>query len=97
MAIPKKGSRTITVNDHTYRYKVTGNDFVIDLAIESDESQGQLMSVGFLYTNSITPGVVRKVIEYGLEKGWTPTKRAKNFTVNGYNIDDLDDIDLWGD
>jgi hypothetical protein len=91
MAIPTKGSRTIIVDGHRYRYKVTGN-VTVDLAVESDEGKGQLLTAGFLHGFQITPGFVSKIINHGLEKGWEPTEKGKLFHL-GTLDDSLDMID----
>lgn len=92
MSIPKKGRRTITVDEHTYRYMITGN-ITVDLAIESDECKGQLLTASFGHGAPVSPGLVRKTIKYGIQKGWTPMENGKVLQLG--NIDGwLDVIDV---
>jgi hypothetical protein len=81
MTIPKKDSRIITVKGHRYRYKVTGN-LMVTLAVESNECRGQLLTTYFYHGLAITPGLVRQVIEYGLDHGWRPKERGDNLDLD---------------
>jgi len=92
MGIPNKRSRRIVVDEQNYRYIITGNDGYIDLILESDEVDGQRLTVSFNYnpdevwgkqTAQITPSVVKQVINYGLKNEWTPTEKGKEIRV-GY-------------
>ena len=96
MTIPKKGSRTIIVDDTTYRWMVTGNDMVIDVIIEEEDAKGQKLLSGFDYHNEtperkitaqkrkVTPEVIKKLILHALESGWEPSAQGKpDFAVNG--------------
>lgn len=95
MALPKKRSRTIVVDEIVYRYIVTGNDDYIDLIIEQEEAQGQRMTVSFRYhsttekstgrivqRNQITPVVVKRTIEFGLKNSWTPNQKGTELRFN---------------
>ena len=90
MALPKKDSRRINVDGHQYSWITSGNDGCIDLIICSSECSGQRLLAQFDYHSfhmvaedskslkqklSITPFIVRQVIIYGIESGWTPEKR----------------------
>ena len=101
MALPKKGSRTITVGDCNYRWIASGNDGWIDLYIESKDTKGQLLKAKFDYhhketkmTNGIglkqqlvvTPDIVRQTIELGINQGWNPTNNGKSLDL--HHIDD---------
>jgi len=105
MALPKKRSRKITVNDVVYRYIVTGNDDYIDLILEQDGAQGQRMTVSFRYhsttekgtgrliqRNQITPVVVKRTIHYGLENGWLPGEKQTELRINW--LDDEIELNL---
>jgi hypothetical protein len=83
MALPKKGSRNIIVDDHSYRWIATKNDSAITLTVASSEFNGQTMLACFdLFTKKldedryfiITPYIVRQTILYGLKNGWEPLK-----------------------
>ena len=93
MGIPKKGSRNISVDEHHYRYMVSGNDGHIDLIVESNETDGQRLVVmfdyepkihGFRYShrNQITPETVRKAILYSLKNNWTPQTKASILRID---------------
>ena len=95
MALPKKRSRTIIVDEIPYRYIVTANDDYIDLILEQEEIQGQRLTVSFRYhtipsasgggtiqRNQITPVVVKRAILYALSNGWTPNQKAKELRMN---------------
>ena len=89
MSLPKKGLRTLMIDQTNYGWQVTGNDGWIDLYIESLEvKNGQLLNVKFDYyrkqgdlldeNNSqfkISSGIVKQVIYLGLANGWEPEKR----------------------
>ncbi|QNR24878.1 hypothetical protein [Croceimicrobium hydrocarbonivorans] len=101
MAIPKPGSRVITVEDQIYRWMASGNDGWIDLYIELDGEKGQRLMVKFDYhhkriqTNDsvslqqqflVTPDIVRQTIDYGKKNGWKPSEKGKPLDLN--HIDD---------
>ena len=92
MAINKKDSRVITVQDHRYRYKVTGDIGGMHLVITSNECKGQIISAAFDYCWPITPSIVRQVIEYGLKNGWAPTEKGKPLDFGA--MDERINIDL---
>lgn len=90
MAFPKKDRRKITVDGHQYFWIASGNDGYIDLIICSANIPGQKLFAQFDYhsfhintgdsrqliqTLSITPFIVRQVIQYGINSGWTPEKK----------------------
>lgn len=93
MALPKKGTRTINVDNHVYRWKITPDTSII-LIIESDENNGQIMQATFdyIYKDSknekhyiITPEVVKKSIVYGLTNGWTPLEPRSKIHFKNLN------------
>ena len=99
MAIPKKGSRTIEVDGATYRWKVTGNDMVIDVIIEQDNLKGQKLRATFDYHNEtpegkikkqerlITPGVIKELIVFALKNGWVPGQNGKpDYGLDGEKV-----------
>lgn len=89
MALPKKGTRIISINDTTYRWMVTGNDMVIDVIIVQDQIKGQKLLGAFDYHNEITlknmatqntqvtPEIIRKLIVLALKSGWEPGALGK--------------------
>ena len=107
MALPKKDRRKITVDGHQYFWIASGNDGYIDLIICSANIPGQKLFAGFDYHSfhintensthlkqalSITPFIVRQVIQYGINSGWTPEK--KNADLGLGFLDDKIDIKL---
>lgn len=55
MTIPKKGSRSISVDGHQLRWVVKGNDGTIDLTMQHQSGTGQVLQAYFHYS-----GVYRK-------------------------------------
>jgi hypothetical protein len=49
MALPKKGLRTITVNNDRYAWSATGSDYGINLIIALLGKEGQILSTLFDY------------------------------------------------
>lgn len=94
MGLPKKTSRNIVVNDIEYSWIASGNDDIINLIITLKENSGQKLFAHFDYWTiteneklrmEITPEVVRKVIEYGILKGWKGNERGKNVDIGIMN------------
>jgi len=100
MALPKKGSRLLTVEDSNYRWMATGNDGWIDLYIELDGAKGQQLMVKFDYRHReikeadgvspeqqfvVTPNIVRQTIIYGIENGWKPGENGKPLDLQHIN------------
>ncbi|MFZ4796237.1 MAG: hypothetical protein ACOYMA_02015 [Bacteroidia bacterium] len=82
MAFPKKGTRKINIDGCDYSWIASGNDGWIDLIICLTNGTGQKLFAQFSYHSfkiptdtytkqqlSITPSIVRQVIEYGLKYG----------------------------
>lgn len=99
MAIPRKGSRTIEVDGVSYRWKVTGNDMVIDVLIEEDNREGQKLRAMFDYHNEtsegkmkkqerlVTPGVIKALIVFGLNNGWAPDMKGRtDYGIDGEKV-----------
>ncbi|MBC7865382.1 MAG: hypothetical protein IAF38_20570 [Bacteroidia bacterium] len=99
MALPKKNSRKIVVNDITYRYVVSGNDGYINLIIELEENNKQRLIVSFGYMEAsyflpgttlpkteITPATVEKVITRALKNGWKPNVKAKQLSISNSEL-----------
>jgi hypothetical protein len=63
-----------------FRELVKGDDFYKD--------KGLWITEGVL-----TPWVVRQVIDYGLENGWSPFEKGKEFSVK--DIEQKLDINFW--
>ncbi|MBE9122714.1 hypothetical protein IQ269_18380 [Tychonema sp. LEGE 07199] len=82
MALPKKASRSITINGEKYRWLASGHDCGIDLCIELYENPAQRLMTGCSYDyQAITPVMVREIILYGLAQGYTPHKKGQIFCL----------------
>jgi hypothetical protein len=81
MALPKKQSRSITINNEKYRWLISGDDSGgIGLFIELYENPAQKLTTAFSFGyQAITPVQVREVILYALAQGYTPHKKGQNF------------------
>jgi hypothetical protein len=82
MAMPKKGRRTITVADLTFYWTVSRNsDFQHQtLHIQHAEYPAAKIDAQFdrmVHDLSITPDVVRQVVETALSSGWNPASATK--------------------
>jgi hypothetical protein len=101
MALPKTGSRVITVEEYNYRWMASGNDGWIDLYVELDGEKGQRLMVKFDYHHKriqmndsvslqqqfvVTPDIVRQTIIYGKKNGWKPSEKGKPLDL--HHIDD---------
>src|SRR5690349_4404585 len=83
MALPKKnGIRTITVANRKFYWKVRV-DYQIGKCltiIPSDKQQAHIFANDFV--GSITPDIVRQVIETALESGWHPDSATRAFIID---------------
>ena len=94
MALPKKTSRIITVNNIEYSWMASGNDDIIYLIVCLKENPRQKLHSSFDYVNviehavievQITPSIVKQVIEYAIHKGWNPYIKGKDFNIGTMN------------
>ena len=84
MTLPKKGSRSISIDGCEFRYKVSGNDGWIDVLIELEAGRGQKLKAVFDYhtelseggmrhqERKVTPSIIRQLIQHALSIGWQP-------------------------
>ncbi len=101
MALPKKRSRLITVENQSYRWMVSGNDGWIDLYLELDDEKGKQLMAKFDYHHkeikmnngvslkqqfAVTPDIVRQTIIYEKKNGWKPSEKGKPLDL--HHIDD---------
>jgi hypothetical protein len=92
MAIPTKGTRRITVDDVTYRWRVVYDRGAWDKCLITDVRivvqavpPGQLLIADFMrpgregdpLTQPFTPGFARKLILGGIARGWKPCERIR--------------------
>lgn len=94
MALPKKNSRTININDTEYCWIASGNDDIIFLIVCLKQSPGQKLVALFNYTIivenniievQITPAIVKQVIEYAIKNGWNPHTKGKELNIGIMN------------
>lgn len=89
MAISKKGSRQIEVEDINYRYRVSvGKKWfprVIHLLIWADDAKGAVLNIEVesynsdFFTPVIRPAIVREQILAALNEGWKPLEPGAEF------------------
>ena len=94
MALGKKGSRTITVDDVVYRWAVSPDSGYSVVIVQSENGDGEklLVSINWMqerYSFSgddgslkITPGLVRMLIQKGIEAGWSPDKQGRDLSCD---------------
>ncbi|WP_372371068.1 hypothetical protein [Candidatus Uabimicrobium sp. HlEnr_7] len=82
MALRKKGSRVITVDDIKYRWVVATDKKGLHFVAEYADEPGQRIVVAFHREDqngeatSVTPADVQSLIKIALQKGWKPQKKA---------------------
>jgi len=95
MAHPKKYSRTITVGDQTYRWRIAINDdepWIKSIAIYGD---GVLHSAELRLSvelPSITPNLIRRVILLGLNFGFDAHVQSTTRWLTSEQIDEVDHV-----
>lgn len=101
MAYPKKrGLRQITVDDVIYRWRFAGSEMKGTLTIYGPNSSDRVlvvnsyewfdlwMSYPFALRQApedVTPAIVRRAIEFGLNNGWVPSARGETLTFWYFN------------
>jgi hypothetical protein len=89
MALPRKGSRTISVRGNSYRWKGGPAVTVVRLA-----HQGNRLHVHFNLLYAAHPKQVADAIAYALDHGWVPNQPGKPFVIpHGNEI--LPEYPLW--
>jgi hypothetical protein len=103
MALSKRNSRTIQIDDVEYRWAVSPDSGYMWLIVELAASPGQRIEASFDYHDearpdghgsaqcrSISPGVVRTVVLHALASGWRPRQRGlKALRVDGKAVPDV--------
>jgi hypothetical protein len=92
MALPKKGSRKIIVDDQSFRWNQSSKANVFEVRVEAENcpSQSLLASIPNQKLKRITPKVVSMVIKQGLTSGWDPLDNSKvPFTLESSVINSL--------
>lgn len=96
MALPKKNSRLLEIDNTTYRWMVGPNDGFNQFFAEKEEVKGCRLEVYFdMYINEdaldlhskdnlliIKPGEAKLIIEQALKLGWNPDVRRKPIVFN---------------
>lgn len=88
MTLPRKGSRTITVDGCDYRWVVSADSGFMLLVVERDNGTGQRMEASFGYgdrdggqDHEVTPAVVGRAIALALQEGWRPNGTGMPFRL----------------
>lgn len=86
MAMPKKGRRAITVADMTFYWTVSMDKdcWYRNLYIQYAENPAAKIDArfeGINYDLSVTPDIVRQVLETALKSGWNPVSATKGLTI----------------
>lgn len=90
MALAKKGSRSILVDEVQYRWKARSEkDDTTHVVVELyDNPQQSVVAFFQSYPSanaeekrSITPATVTAIITYALNQGWTPERKAKQLSL----------------
>lgn len=88
MALPKKNTRKIVIDNIRYRWITSGNDYGIDIYVEHFEQPGQLLCgrSEYQYDSNgvqigIVPSDVEKLVRLALKKGWIADQPGPNFKL----------------
>lgn len=87
MAIPKKGTRKISIDDKAYRWfaHVDSDYFTKFFVIESVDDDRYQVTGYFEYEHDlvISPLIIKQAIQQAIEGGWEPgVSEAKKFTID---------------
>ena len=103
MSLAKRTSRTLSINGVRYRWAVSPDSGYLWLVVEHAHRPGQRIEAKFVYHDvvqpdgafseqrrSVSPGVVRAVVEHALANGWQPEQGGlKPLRVDGEAIQPL--------
>ena len=88
MSLRKKGSRRLIIDGTSYLWQVRENQDCKTLAIQA-EDQGQSLIAGFHEWNysffervTITPSIIKIIIQHALRNGWQPTESGPSFYLS---------------
>lgn len=84
MAIPKKGSRLITIGNAVYRFLITIRSNKVEVIAELENSPAQRLHIitSLESGTAFTPAMMKRCIESALEKGWKPDQKGKEFVFS---------------
>ncbi len=85
MAFPKKGTRKITLEGNVYSYFVSQHMPDVTVYIQKAEGKGALL-IAYFYLQTITPYIIRQVIELGIANGWQESDVSGEFRMG--HLDD---------
>ena len=102
MALRRRGSRLIHVDDVTYRWVISPDSGYMHLVVEAEGGRGQRLVVQMPYLDVyasetgpatrqqtvVSPGVVRRCILRAISAGWDTNASAVPFTM-GAAMEDL--------
>lgn len=89
MSIPRKGSKSIQVDNKSYIYLVKQINLpdhkdqkASRLVIQEDvQNPGRVLRASFFYGVQITPTLVKDLIQEGIKLGWNPSDRGGAFDL----------------
>ncbi|MBK9489949.1 MAG: hypothetical protein IPO07_15125 [Haliscomenobacter sp.] len=88
MAFPKRGTRKITVEGIVYSYFVSQHEPYVTVYVQKVEGKCALL-IGYFDLQTITPHIIRQVIEMGIADGWQESDVSGEFRM-GYLDDRID-------
>lgn len=89
MGIPRKGSRSITVDGRQYRYLIKQTHIAehkdqkeLSVTVQEDvERPGRVLQWRWPYGCSVLPDDIKANIRFALERGWEPSERGMAFVL----------------
>lgn len=88
MAFPKKGTRKITIEGNVYSYFVSQPEPFLTVYVQKAEGKCALL-IAYFDLQTITPHIIRQVIELGIADGWQESDVSGEFRM-GYLDDKID-------
>ena len=80
MAFPKRGTRKITVEGIVYSYFVSQHEPYVTVYVQKVEGKCALL-IGYFDLQTITPDVIRQVVELGIAEGWLESDANGEFRM----------------
>ena len=88
MAFPKRGTRKITLEGTVYSYFVSQQEPHVTIYIQRVEGKCALL-IAYFHLQTITPRIIRQVIEMGIAEGWQESDASREFRM-GHLDDKID-------
>ncbi|MEL6400899.1 MAG: hypothetical protein AAF773_04555 [Cyanobacteria bacterium P01_D01_bin.115] len=87
MAIPRKGTRKISIDGKAYRWfaQVDSDYFTKSFIIESIDDDRYCVTGGFEYQHDlvISPCIIEQAVQQAIEGGWEPgVSQVKKFIID---------------